>query len=273
MNTLNTAKYELDLEFDSYVTKGEVILLEFRSQLLSESNFLLESLTLQTQLSSFNPDDQTTQQAQDTAQTTASIGGGVSVGTSLLSLNPSGIFQLSNTVQILTYIPVSTNPLIPTLRGHFKGLSISQRILREINYSPSNSGSNTHYYSQEYGFSSNLFFENAVVGLTILAVLLVTWPLIWFTSKIRVNCIQTASRFLLKQYKFNLFTRYWIQAYLDLAIACFIQFTVLPQVKIEVVSSFMLGCVFFGLLLTTPVGLVIFCNSKKELCLMNSSAT
>jgi len=82
--------------------------------------------------------------------------------------------------------------------------------------------------------------------------------------QIRVNCIQTASRFLLKQYKFNLFTRYWIQAYLDLAIACFIQFTVLPQVKIEVVSSFMLGCVFFGLLLTTPVGLVIFCNSKKE---------
>jgi len=37
MNTLNTAKYELDLEFDSYVAKGEIILLEFRSQLLSES--------------------------------------------------------------------------------------------------------------------------------------------------------------------------------------------------------------------------------------------
>ena len=264
MNTLNTAKYELDLEFDSYVTKGEVILLEFRSQLLSESNFLLESLTLQTQLSFFNPDDQTTQEAQDTAQTTASIGGGVSGGAGMLSFNPSGVWQILNTIQILTYIPISTNPLTPTLRGHFKGLSISERIPKVINYSPDSTSSNTHYYSGEYGFNSNLFVLNAGGSITILLGLLGSWVLTWTISKIRIGCVQTASNFLLGKFKFSILIRYWIQTYLDLVIPCFIQFTSLPQVNIEVVSSFLVGCLFLILLSVTPLTLAIFLNSKKD---------
>ena len=259
MNTLSIAKYELNLDFNSYVTEGEAILLEFRSELLSDSNFLFKSQTLQAQLSFFNPDDELTKKGRAIGETLVYVTASISGGAAALNMDPSAIWQVLNTIQILTYIPITSNPLTPTLKGYFKGLNLLQVVPEPISYSSDTT--NTHYYSREYGFSSNLFLANAGSNIAILLLVLLLWPVIWLTSK--VSCLHKPCTHLLRQYKFNVFIRYLIQSYLDLAIVCLIQFTSAPLIKIEVVSSFLLGCFFFALVLSAPLFLFVLCKASQ----------
>jgi len=270
---VNNTKYEIDLDFETYVAEGEIVTLEFLSGVNSTSGFSLgvNSSNLHTKLSFFNPADEVTKEAKDTAKTTTAIATGVSGGAAILSFNPSGIWQILNTIQLLTYISITSNPLTPSLRGHFTGTSLLERIPKAINYGSDNSSSDTNHYSREHRFDSNLFVMNAGGSITILLVLLGSWLLVWVISKIRVGCIRTASNFILTKFKFSILIRYWIQTYLDLAIPCLIQFTSLPKLHIEVILNFLVGCLFFTLIAVTPLGLVLFFNSKKDQVTSNST--
>eukprot|EP00361_Fabrea_salina_P006010 CAMPEP_0202439950 /NCGR_PEP_ID=MMETSP1345-20130828/36434_1 /ASSEMBLY_ACC=CAM_ASM_000843 /TAXON_ID=342563 /ORGANISM="Fabrea Fabrea salina" /LENGTH=1132 /DNA_ID=CAMNT_0049054511 /DNA_START=125 /DNA_END=3523 /DNA_ORIENTATION=- len=264
MKTLSVGKYEFSLEFKSYVSKGEVMFLDLlKSELVSTSDFLLESLSFETQLERFDPADGITKQAQESAQTTSSVTTGASGGAALLNANPAGVWAMLNTIQDLSYIPLSSNALTPTLRGHFKGLNIADRVPNVLEYTcDSSSYSNPHYYSKEYGFESNLLLLNAGRNIMVLAGLLVSWPVVWGLSK--VPFLESLLTKLLKQFKYNIFIRFFIQSYFDLAIACFIQICSVPQLDRLSMNNFIAGCLGTAFLSCIPVAIILKFRTRPE---------
>ena len=184
---------------------------------------------------------------------------------SLLASNPSGLWLMVNTIQLLTYIPISSNPLTPSLRGFFKGLNLAIKIpsifdiLIKENESP-----NPNKYSSDYGFESGLFLINAGFTVMILCILLVMWPFFWVLSRSRILCFQKVCKFLLEKYKFTLLLRLWIQSYLDISIACFIQLSFFSSSERLVVNNIIAAVVVAGLLIATPVTIGIFFHRKKD---------
>jgi len=108
-----------------------------------------------------------------------------------------------------------------------------------------------------------LFMVTAATNLFILVVLLVLWPFIWALSKLPTESLQEKLKSALKEYKYNLFLRYWIQCYLDLALACLIQLATLPEPDTLGVINYLSACLVGFLVLATPSALYLFNRKYK----------
>ena len=208
---------------------------------------------------------ESSQEAETLGQGTAAGVAVAGIGISVLSSNPSGFWLMLNTLQLLTYIPLSNNPLTPGLKGFFKGLNLAINVpsvfdtLIEESESP-----NTEKQSNEYGFKSKFFLINAGLTVMIFCFLLVMWPFIWMFSECKVAWIQKLCNSLLEKFKFSLFIRLWIQRYLDIAIPCFIQLSSFSSIKRIVVNNIIAAMTAGVLLLTTPISIATFFHRIKD---------
>ena len=138
--------------------------------------------------------------------------------------NPATTWVLINNIQVVSYIPISDNPLTPTLNNCFQSFGSMHLIpsISKVFFSPSN---DTGPYTQagNYGFSTDIFLYNA--GSYILTFLgaLLSWPLVYLFSKCRLGGISTKFQKVLISYRYSFFIRFWIQGYLDLAFFVTIQ--------------------------------------------------
>ena len=253
LQEINKTKYEIDLDFESYVAEGEVATLEFLSEVVSESGFELATKQLETTLWEYNPNKALFKAAKGAAQVTGAIGTGASAG-ALLTGNPAEMWSMLNNIQVLSYIVLSNNPLTPTLKGFFEGLDIFNT-LKGYLY-------NLLGYEGDYGIRSNLFIVNAGIDILIILVILLSWPLVWVLSKI--PCLEERCESLLREYKYNAFIRYWIQCYLDLSIACFIQVSSLPSASLVEISNLIVACFVLYWILVTPKEFFGFFRRTKD---------
>jgi len=98
----------------------------------------------------------------------------------------------------------------------------------------------------------------------IFCLLLIMWPFIWMLSKCRVPCVHKVSNSLLQKYEFGLLIRFWIQSYLDVAIACFIQLSSFSSIKRVVVNNIIAAMLAAALLVATPISIATFFYRKKD---------
>ena len=139
--------------------------------------------------------------------------------------NPATTWVLINNIQIVSYIPISGNPLSPILRQFlqsFGTLSIFPSISQRLFTANSN---NTLPYSEAEndGFSTNLFFSNAGTYIATLLSVLTLFPFFYALSRYNFRFISRKCRKWLQNYRFNFFLRFFIQSYLDLGFYVAIQ--------------------------------------------------
>ena len=268
VSRVSDSTYNFDLEFTEYVAGGEVLFLSFNqnSTIKSESSSVLSTQTLQPQLSEYQPPEpDAVSEARSTGQVVA---GSLITSTAISSMvngNPAALWALVNTLDILMYIPLSTNPLTPRLRAFFDGLNILQLLIPnffefvfDLETSP-----NSNQLFRDSGFESTLFLLNIGKKFTIFCLVLVLWPIAWMLSKTAIPFIARKCGGLLPEYQYNVFLRNWVQLFLDLAIASLIQVFDPPYLNEVVMVNYCIG-VFFGLLLVvTPLALLIF-NLKNK---------
>jgi hypothetical protein len=101
--------------------------------------------------------------------------------------------------------------------------------LRRHNYMPnfmtyifdSNATSKPYTEAYNYRFNTSVFWINAGVAMAIILVLLLIFLFILIFSKI---CKSTSKlKKYLKNYRYGVFIRFWIQSYLDLGFFCLVQ--------------------------------------------------
>ena len=262
---LSRDNYQFNLVFKSYVSRGEIAYLEFTnaSRIVSKQNSTLQSKTLQAELYEYNPWAQETKQAESEGQTATLFGIGISGLSAIFSPNPSGLWATINTIQILTFIALTSNPLTPRVRGFLKGLNPMKSIIPNAfkYFLDFDSRPNPHYYSKDYGYDSYLFLDNIGADLTVLGFLLVLLPIIWFLSK-----IPRYKRFyekILGNYRYKAIVRFWIIIYLDLVIPFFIQIYSTDSDATEVTINLALAVTIGLLLVVTPGAIVLLCVKNK----------
>lgn len=87
---------------------------------------------------------------------------------------------------------------------------------------------------------------------------------------LKIRCLQSKFKPILRQYKYNTFIRYWIQCYLELSIACFIQVSSAPDSETVGVANFVTGFLVTCFIVATPFVLFVFCKKYKTWIIMLS---
>jgi len=254
-------EYNITMDFEDYVPKGEIALLEFKGDISSQSNYLLANETLRTELEEYDPSISVTEESRTRTQQ-AVLAATATSSISLFTSNPSDFWRVMNTLEMLSYIPSTNNQLTPTLAGFFEGLNMLDSIPVGVDYLIQLVTGKSSYFTRYLAGDSKLFLLNAGVSILIIGILLLLWPLVWVVSKIPY-CKTPFSK-LLAEYKFNVFTRYWMQCYLDLSIAGFVQLVSVPNIEVVGVFNYTSACLVVVLLGVTPGALFLFVKRNRE---------
>ena len=143
---------------------------------------------------------------------------------SALVSNPSNLWILLGTIQIISYIPLSNTPLPMDLRNFLLGMGNLNLIKNPMTLMfTGNIPGETYLEASEYGFSNSLFVYNA--GTYILSFLgfVAIIPCIYLLSKITHGYLGVQCEKILKNYKYSFFLRFWLQGYLDLGVFAIVE--------------------------------------------------
>ena len=146
-----------------------------------------------------------------------------SLGTSIVS-SPGATWSLLNTIQLIAFLPLNSNPLTPSVRvflTSFSSYNIAPNLLEYV-FDPSSS-SEPYLESRRFGLTTSVFIINIGSNFLAFFILLVLWPLFYFLSKSGTNKLAVKMQVLHKGYIFNFFLRALIQGYLEIGIYSFIQ--------------------------------------------------
>ena len=146
-----------------------------------------------------------------------------SISLSIMS-NPSAAWTLLNTIQMIQYIPLNSNPLTPGLQAFIKGLGQYNIMPNTFSYIfDSNATGPPYLQASNYGFTTSVFLINFGPDTFIFLLLLSLWPFILLISKIPCGKISMKMIKILGNYQYSFFLRFWTQAYLDIGIFAIIQ--------------------------------------------------
>ena len=96
-----------------------------------------------------------------------------SITLSILSNNPSAVWTLLNTIQIIQYIPLNSNPVTPELKAFITGLGQYNIIPNAFYYIfDSNTTGAPYLQASNYGFTTSVFLINFGQNISILLLII-----------------------------------------------------------------------------------------------------
>jgi hypothetical protein len=146
-----------------------------------------------------------------------------SIGCAIVG-NPSTAWALINTIQLISYYPMNTNPLTPGLLAFFNNLGGYNILPNSMTYIfDMNSASPPYAEASNYGFISSVFFINIGSFVTSFLAITIFWPVAYILTKIKIGILAGETIKILGNYRYSFFLRFWTQSYLDLGFAAIIQ--------------------------------------------------
>ena len=214
------------LVFKNSVTSGtkiEVMILI--DDLRSVTGAYLENYILSAELSEYNtPYSNSIAEIPSAAtKTSVTIGVSSSVCASIIS-NPAAVWALLNTIQLLAFLPLNSNPLPPDLAKFLTGvrdLNIIPNLFDK--FYPPNTSSQPYLEARRYGITTSVFVLNIGPNLVLFLAITCFWPFAAFLSKCASGKFASKLIKLLGNYKFSFFLRFWTQMYLEIGIYAIIQ--------------------------------------------------
>lgn len=146
-----------------------------------------------------------------------------SIGISMMS-NPASAWILINTIQLISYLPISSSYLTSNIKDFCKGLAGFNLLPNPISYIFDEASSEPPTKTQqEVGIDSSVFWVNSGQNASVLIIMILLSPFFIFLSKLPYTSLSSRFSKILKNYRYGMFLRYWIQAYLDLGFFALIQ--------------------------------------------------
>lgn len=223
---LNSTFFYLSLSFSSDIPKGTKITIDFFSNIIySKSNKILEKYTFTKELYEYihQISSEEIKIIAKSVNSASKVGVTTSVAFGIIS-NPSVVWAFMSTLQLISYVPLGSNPLTPKLRVFLSNFGKFNLIPNAGLYifSP-NSSSEPYLEARKFGFESSVFWINVGQLFTGFFGILVMWPVLSIFSKNKnMKNVARISK-LLANYKYSFFVRFWIQAYLDIGVCAIVQ--------------------------------------------------
>ncbi|CAG9335200.1 unnamed protein product [Blepharisma stoltei] len=220
----NETYYYISLSFDSKVSKGTLLVLEFLNltEIRSVSNGLLNSSEISANLNSYDPDSYSSTISSITSQTKAATQTIVAVSAVLSIINPSAssLWTMMNTLQILSYLTLSGIPLSDKMIAFLNSLNSFSFFPNIFIYFIEKDQGNTPYsQAQTFGYDSDLILINQGDDFTIILASLVAFPAVFYFSRCSLWWLNKKFRKALSSYRYAFYLRFWIQCYLEIGAA------------------------------------------------------
>ena len=227
--SLSTSKYIISLNFDLSIANGTDLSLAFKlSPILSVTGSELDIYDYNSTLNQFNFIDPF---LNDLIDSTKALAQGATISAVSASFsNPSSLWILLNTLQLITYCPLSTAKMTPAMKKLCRSLAdikLSPNFLSFVIKNDTNEPLTKELI--DCGIDSWDFWLNSGQNLTIFVFFLLLWPILHCISTIKVNWISKRFRILSMSYRYGYFIRFWIQGYLDFGIFALLSLTNSPK--------------------------------------------
>ncbi|CAG9335952.1 unnamed protein product [Blepharisma stoltei] len=146
------------------------------------------------------------------------VGSGVIL--SIFSLNPSSLWTMINTIQLLAYIPYASYPITEKISVFFKSMNNFNIVPNLFLFFIDENESNAPYdRARNYGYDSYLILANIGNDATALCGIIVAIPLVYYFSKCSQRYIGKKFQKIFNEYKFSTFLRFIIVSYLEFGFA------------------------------------------------------
>jgi len=167
-----------------------------------------------------------------------------------LSGSPTNLFAMLNTLQLLSYLPLSSIRMPQHLRNVLTTLNLQSFLVNPFDYWLGDIvGTQAPQFAASYGYNSCLFLRNAGVMVVVGVGMGLYWVVAKLVGKLPLGYV---SFYLKEKSKENILLRYWLQVYLDVLLAALLQtawpsFTNFPEA-----FNSCLGIATLGVALLTP---------------------
>ena len=146
-----------------------------------------------------------------------------SIGISIVS-NPAAAWAMIGTLQLLPYIPLSKYYNDEATIKFFTsagGFNLIPNVM--VYVFDMNSSSVPYERAKIIGIETSVFWINFGKIILLLLILICLWPFVTVASMWKIGKLTLKLLKFLKNYKYSLFLRFWIQAYLDIGVYSIIQ--------------------------------------------------
>ena len=219
----STSKFSIIFNFKKSISSGLKLSVELNDQIYSSNNAKLKSYSFNVLLNEFIYIDPMIKEFISTFKSTAKIVVTTSIGISIVS-NPAAAWALIGTLQLLPYIPLSK---FYKDKGTTEFFTSSGELISLPNIMvyvfDKNSSQLTYDRAKLIGIETSVFWINIGGIILPLILLLCAWPLMHYISHHSTGKLKSILRKLSNNYKFSVFFRFWVQAYLDIGVFSIIQ--------------------------------------------------
>ncbi|OMJ81592.1 hypothetical protein SteCoe_17901 [Stentor coeruleus] len=223
---INSTFFYLIFNFNSNIPKDTKVIIDLSSNsIYSKSGKTLEKYIYNSSLYEYAIDENSTEIKNIKSAVSSSSKAiiAISIGCGIIS-NPSSSWQLLNTIQLISYISLGSNPLTTKLKTFLSSFG-QYNIVPNAGYyifSP-NSSTEPYLEARRFGFKSSTFLLNTGQIFTSCFTILIMWFFIFIISRLPYFKNARKIKNLLSNYKYSFFIRFWIQSCLEIGICAIIQ--------------------------------------------------
>ncbi|CAG9335174.1 unnamed protein product [Blepharisma stoltei] len=266
---VNNTCYYITIKITEEVSKGTLATLEFLNltEVRSVSNGLLNSSEISASLNSYDPAPYSptiaavSSQAETIAQTTVALVAALSI----INPNPSSLWSMMNTLQILSYLTLSGIPLSKKISAFLNSLNSFNLFPNAFIYITNKDEGKTPYsQAKEFGFDTDLILLNTGNDFTLILASFLAFPIILFFSQCSFRWIGKKFMKTVKAYQFAFYLRFWIQCYLELGAAASIGLITFGFNNITQIANFLICIAIYILHAIAPAVFFWFSYKNKN---------
>ena len=275
LSQFTDTRYAIYVEFNENIQNGTQLLISL-SGLVSCKNGILNNTEFILELNEFivTADYPVKEASTKISQTVVSVATYAAASLSMINPNPAALWSFVNTIQMIVYIYLAQIELSQRFAGYLLGLKKYQPFPNIFDYIASYQGE-THQFTraQDLGFHRNSIFVNIGSWVSCFLCFVCLYYVIYLCYLlVRMTRYKDSkvAEFLIgkcRGYKYAFFLRFWIQAYLDMSVACLITYyssdlTSLGQAY-NLYFSIIFGVIFIQIIVgLTPI--IIFLVGLKK---------
>ncbi|CAG9314446.1 unnamed protein product [Blepharisma stoltei] len=219
--------YSISLSFSIEVSSKTPIVVKLLNltYFVSEANALLKDDTLIGALYYYNPYSSSQAVSAVTSQTTAAVQSiiGSSVAVSFINPNPASLWSMMNILNYIAYLGLTKIPMTDSFYAFVTSMNGSYYLPNLFEYFIDKSqGTAPYTQAIKYGYDTDLFLINVGSAITALGAIVASLPVVYFLSNCSQRYLAKKLAGILKNYKWSVFVRFWIQSYLDFTAAALI---------------------------------------------------
>ncbi|OMJ94784.1 hypothetical protein SteCoe_1964 [Stentor coeruleus] len=223
---------------------------------------------------SLSQSDQSLATTASTTQATTQSTVSTSVAIAIVS-NPAAAWALINTIQLIGYLPLGSNPLTPRLRVFCMSLgkyNILPNLMEKI--FSKNDTKPPYLQGRNFGLDTSVFWINIGNTLCMFIIIILCWPCTFIVFQLSKGSVAAKAKKYLQNYKYNTFIRYWIQSYIDIVVYAIIQIKSEPQTAIGYVSlgsAVIFAVMFIKIMSIFTPAMILVCSFISKGRVLNTS--